>query len=173
MRRSSPHPRTFNVPENTTAVGTVIATDADLPAQTVTYSITGGADRSLFSINATTGVLSFLTPPDYEHPTDVGANNSYEVQITANDGAGISTAQDLTVNVTNTIEGPVLTLNPAGANYLLGKVNASVDPIANYQAEGTVTNYSAAKLTVSITANRQPNDILSINPREIRPARLI
>src|SRR2546425_133610 len=35
-----------SVPENTTAVTTVTATDADAPAQTVTFSITGGADSA-------------------------------------------------------------------------------------------------------------------------------
>jgi len=42
-------------PENTTAVLTVTATDADLPAQTLSYSISGGADAGQFSINGTTG----------------------------------------------------------------------------------------------------------------------
>ena len=47
-----------NVAENTTAVTTVTATDADLPAQTLTYSITGGADAAQFTIDATTGALT-------------------------------------------------------------------------------------------------------------------
>ena len=36
----------INVAENTTAVTTVTATDADLPAQTLTYTISGGADAA-------------------------------------------------------------------------------------------------------------------------------
>ncbi len=36
----------INVAENSTAVTTVTATDADLPAQALTYSIVGGADQS-------------------------------------------------------------------------------------------------------------------------------
>ena len=36
----------LNVAENTTAVTTVTATDADLPAQTLTYTISGGADAA-------------------------------------------------------------------------------------------------------------------------------
>ena len=39
-----------NVAENSTAVTTVTATDADLPGQTLTYTITGGADAATFSI---------------------------------------------------------------------------------------------------------------------------
>jgi serralysin len=40
---------TASVAENTTAVMTVTATDADLPAQTLTYSIVGGADAAKFA----------------------------------------------------------------------------------------------------------------------------
>jgi hypothetical protein len=35
----------------------------------VTYSIVGGADAAHFQIDANTGVLSFLTAPDFEAPT--------------------------------------------------------------------------------------------------------
>nr|MBA3481138.1 FG-GAP repeat protein [Pirellulales bacterium] len=48
---------TAAVPENTTVVKTVTATDADLPAQPVTFSLTGGVDQARFSITAG-GVLS-------------------------------------------------------------------------------------------------------------------
>jgi VCBS repeat-containing protein len=161
-----------NVAENSTVATTVVATDADLPAQSVTYSITGGVDATLFSVDPITGKLSFLTPPDYEHPTDVGANNSYEVQVTANDGAGMSTAQDLTVTVTNVVEAPLMTLNPNDATYVLGKKNASVDPTASYQADITATDYSAAQLTVSITVNRQATDILRITPQGNKPGQI-
>jgi hypothetical protein len=50
------------VAENTTAVMTVTATDADQPAQTLSYSIIGGADAAKFTINAGTGALSFVWP---------------------------------------------------------------------------------------------------------------
>ena len=89
-----------NVAENTTSVLTVTATDADLPAQTVTYSITGGADQGKFSINGTTGELTFQAAPDYENPTDADTNNVYAVQVTANDGAGRTVNQTINVTVT-------------------------------------------------------------------------
>ena len=91
---------TANVAENTTAVLTVNATDADLPAQTVTYSITGGADSGKFSINATTGELTFQTAPDFENPTDADTDNVYEVQVTADDGNGGTASQSISVTVT-------------------------------------------------------------------------
>ena len=49
---------------------TVTASDADLPAQTLTYGITGGADAAHFILDAGTGELSFLAAPNYEAPTD-------------------------------------------------------------------------------------------------------
>jgi hypothetical protein len=62
-------PNTASVPENTTSVMTVTATDAESPPQTVTFSLAGGADQSKFSISSG-GVLTFKTAPDFEVPTD-------------------------------------------------------------------------------------------------------
>ena len=59
----------------TTAVTTVVATDADA-GQTVSFTLSGGADSTLFSISPT-GVLTFNTAPDYEVPTDMGTDNVY------------------------------------------------------------------------------------------------
>ena len=89
-----------NVPENTTAVLTVHATDADVPAQTVGYGITGGADAVKFTVNPVSGALSFLSAPDYDGPSDVDGNNVYVVEVTANDGAGNTTSQTISVTVT-------------------------------------------------------------------------
>ena len=55
-------PNTANVAENTTPVMTVTTTDADLPAQTIGYSISGGADGALFTIDGS-GNLGFLAAP--------------------------------------------------------------------------------------------------------------
>ncbi len=87
-----------NVVENTTAVTTVTATDVDL--DTLTYSISGGADAALFSINASTGVLTFISAPDFENPADVGSNNTYEVIVQVSDGS-LTDTQTITVTVTN------------------------------------------------------------------------
>ena len=54
--------------ENTTALTTFSATDAD--GDTLIYSISGGADQDLFQIDSATGVLTFISAPDYENPLD-------------------------------------------------------------------------------------------------------
>ncbi|MGN6284716.1 MAG: T1SS-143 repeat domain-containing protein [Afipia sp.] len=95
----------IQIQENQTAVTTVVATDPDGP--TLTYAITGGADHDLFQIDSTTGALSFINAPDYEHPHDVGGDNHYNVIVTASDGS-LSDSQALDIEVTDVTE----TLSP-------------------------------------------------------------
>ena len=97
---------TISIAENTTAVTTVTATDADLPVQTLTYSISGGADAARFTIDSATGVLSFLAAPDYELPTDAGANNVYDVTVQVSDGALVD-VQTIAVTVAAVNDAPV------------------------------------------------------------------
>ena len=83
---------TASINENTIDVMMVTAEDPE--SQTVTYSLTGGEDLSLFDIDANTGVLSFKEAPDYDLPGD----NSYQVTVQAFDGTQ-SAEQTITVNV--------------------------------------------------------------------------
>jgi serralysin len=92
-------PDAVSVPENTTTVMTVSATDADLPPQALTFSIAGGADQSKFSITSG-GVLSFISPPDFEAPTDANGDNVYVVIVLASDGS-FANLQAILVTVTN------------------------------------------------------------------------
>ncbi|MEW9617774.1 cadherin domain-containing protein [Shinella sp. S4-D37] len=96
---------TISIVENTTAVTTVVATDADA-GDTRTYSIQGGVDAGLFQINATTGVLSFKTAPDFEVPTDTGGNNVYDVVVRVTDQGSLTDDQTIAVTVTNAANEP-------------------------------------------------------------------
>ena len=87
----------INVAENTTAVTTVTATDADL--DTVAYTISGGDDAALFSIDAISGVLTFNSAPDFESPADFNGDNVYEVTVQADDGNGGTDTQAISVTV--------------------------------------------------------------------------
>ena len=98
-------PDTAIVAENTTAVMTVTAVDADTPAQPLTFSITGGADRSRFEITAG-GELSFVRPQDFEAPTDADRDNVYDLLIEASDGNGGTTTETLIVTVTDVPDPP-------------------------------------------------------------------
>ncbi len=66
----------INVSENVTSVTTVTATDADVGA-TLAYSISGGADAAKFSINSSTGVLTFVSAQDYESLRDYSQKHIY------------------------------------------------------------------------------------------------
>jgi glucose/arabinose dehydrogenase len=90
-----------SVAENNTSVITLTATDAD--TNTVTFSITGGVDQALFSINPSSDILSFNSAPDFENPGDNNSDNDYLVQITASDSTNLVT-QDLIISVTNETE---------------------------------------------------------------------
>jgi hypothetical protein len=92
------------VPENTTAVGAVTASDADA-GTTLAYSIVGGADAGLFHIDGASGALSFITAPDFEVPADADHDNSYVVQVRASDGL-LSDDQTLTVSIANQKDTP-------------------------------------------------------------------
>ena len=103
--------------------GTVIAFTADDPeGEDVTWSVVSGADSGDFSIDGSTGVLTFITPPDFEAPSDADTNNTYNVTIQATDDKKPDTPlatgrtapdpvpQTLVVTVTNLEEAGVVTL---------------------------------------------------------------
>jgi len=109
----------INLMEDNTNVTTVIATDQD-SGQAFTYSISGGPDKGLFSINANTGVLIFNSAPDYENPTDSNGDNTYDVSIEVMDnGTPIaSDSQYISIRVTSSSpsanHAPVITSNGGG-----------------------------------------------------------
>ncbi|MDB9734597.1 CotH kinase family protein [Porticoccaceae bacterium] len=82
---------TFSVRENETSIGTVTATDAD--GDTVSYSISG-TDASSISIDSSTGILSFISAPDYE------AVQSYSVTALVSDGSD-EASQNISITILN------------------------------------------------------------------------
>ncbi|MGY3256462.1 VCBS domain-containing protein [Pseudomonas chlororaphis] len=121
----------ISVAENTAAVTTVAATDVDLPAQTLSYSIVGGADAAKFSIVSGTGALSFISAPNFEAPADSGTNNVYDVIVRASDGT-LFDDQAIAVTVTGVNDNsPVITSNGGGTT-------ASVNVAENTTAVTTV-----------------------------------
>ncbi len=98
---TSPTNPAISVPENTTTVATLSATDVDA-GDFPTFSITGGADAAKFNVSG--NQLVFVTPPDFENPTDSNLDNVYQVQVTASDGHGGTAVQNLSVSVTNSVD---------------------------------------------------------------------
>ena len=144
----------ISVVENSAAVATVTSADPDA-GTTRTYSIIGGADASQFTINASTGVLAFVSAPNFEAATDVGGNNVYDVQVQVSDGT-LTDTQTLSVTVTNQNEAPTITSVDGGATSLAsqGSGTAAVNVAEGTTAVTTVTASDpdfGTVLTFSIT----------------------
>ncbi|MDC0515627.1 hypothetical protein OAN99_07430, partial [Flavobacteriaceae bacterium] len=83
----------LNSDENTSTGPTITASEG------VIFSIDGGADQALISINQLTGVLTFSTAPDYEAPIDTGADNTYEIIVKATDAVGLTVTQTVNIQI--------------------------------------------------------------------------
>lgn len=79
--------------EGTVRVVTMTADEA------VSWTVSGGADGSLFTIGAGTGGLSFAVPPVFANPNDANLDNVYEVEITATDLAGNTATHTVSATV--------------------------------------------------------------------------
>jgi hypothetical protein len=85
----------FNVRENRTSIGLVLATAAN-PSSALKYSLSG-TDASAISIDSATGVMSFNSAPDYE------TKNTYAVKLNVAAGS-LSASQDITISISNVSE---------------------------------------------------------------------
>ena len=110
----------FRVAENTIAAATVTAADSDPldRGSPPTFSLAGGPDGRLFSIDGATGALAFQAAPNFEMPLDgashdgatgVAGDNVYQVTVRAASGAGArrrTADQAVEVTVTDVDEDP-------------------------------------------------------------------
>jgi len=65
----------------------------------VVWSLAGGEDQSLFSIDTSTGDLMFISAPDFEDPEDQDGDNVYDVIVAATDSNGNLASQQLSISV--------------------------------------------------------------------------
>lgn len=105
------------VQEKQTEVITLTATDADSP--TLTFSIHGGEDAALFTVDINTGVLSFIDAPDFEAATDANSDGVYLVELSVSDGDGESALKALSITVADVNEAPTLVVN-SGTSVVAG-----------------------------------------------------
>ncbi len=151
-----------SVAENSTAVTTVTATDSDA-GTTLTYSIVGGADQAKFTLNGSTGVLTFLSAPDFENPTDADADNVYEVTVEASDGSSSDT-QVISVTVSDVNEAPT---DIALSNTSLPE-NAGADAVVGTLSGTDPDAGQSATLTFSLPAGLSDNALFNISGTTLR-----
>jgi uncharacterized delta-60 repeat protein len=147
----------LSVAENFTGVMyTATRTDANA-GDTVAWSL-GGADAARFALNATTGALSFNSAPNFEAPVDAGANNVYDVTLTATDGGGLSGSKALAITVVNANDGPEVnvpaTMNTGqGARNQLSKILTATDAEGHAPVRFTITDNDATAGSAVLYAN--------------------
>ncbi len=132
-------PATFSFPiaENSIVVGDAVTDDAF-----AAITLSGGADAGLFDVvdNADgSATVSFLAAPDFENPLDVGGDNTYEIELTATDGAGNATVQPFTVDVFDiVVENLPPSLDPIGPQTVAEGTLLTVNPVATDSDDPTL-----------------------------------
>ena len=162
---------TFVVPENTTVVTVLNATDPDVAdGDILSFSVTGGDDATAFSIDPATGELSFIAPPDFENPSDIDGDNVFDLEITVTDSTGLTDLLDATVTVTDIPEDDVDDSDPGQPNAVDDLVDAiagqpaiAIDVLANdTDPDGDPLTITAvtqpAQGTAEIDDNGTPDD---------------
>ncbi len=132
----------FVAAENQTAVGTVVATDT--AGDVLAYSVSG-ADASALNIS-NTGVLSFVSAPDFETKT------LYEATVTVADSNGNAVSQAIAITITDANDSaPVITSSSSfSANENQSVIGAVVATSpSNAALTFTLSGTDAAALTIS------------------------
>jgi len=81
----------YSMQDGDTAVHT-FTNGSTASSKTTYWAIVGGVDESLFSINETTGALSFVTAPDFDNPSDSNTDNTYDIIIRASYSNGTTSS---------------------------------------------------------------------------------
>ena len=123
-----------SVDENTSLVTTVTAQDEyslNDGVEALSYSIIGGADEALFTINPATGELTFNAAPDFEAP--IGGDNVYDVDVQVNDGDLLRDTQAIQVTVADVNDtAPVIT---SGAAFVIDENLTAVTTVMATDAD--------------------------------------
>ena len=158
--------QSFSINEDATdsdIIGTIVATDNE--NQDLTYVLAGG-DFALFSLNASSGILSVNgeTPFDYETKTQYILN----IQVTDNGTPNETTAVNITVNIIDVVEPlipvedtsfgrPITGQLDLGSVFSGGQFNDSIALNNNLYFVGFTNNADKDILIVSYTNNGDVN----------------
>jgi hypothetical protein len=140
----------YSIYENTTSVTSLTAIDPD--GDDITYSISGGADRSDFTIGKTSGKLAFKTAPDFDNPTDADGNNIYEVQVQAGEGE-LTATKALAITVVHKPAAPELGSAAITAN---NKDFSASGSNGTYKFKAIPSGIKLAKFKITIPSSVDP-----------------
>ena len=131
---------TITQAENISSIATYIGSDVDT-GTTLSWSLSG-TDAGDFSIGSASGVLSFVSNPDFEGPVDSDLNNIYIFIVNLSDGS-LTDTQTVTLTITNTSESASI-----GSPSVSGAVNKGVNTTI------TVTSSVAGKVRFFVGGKR-------------------
>ena len=144
----------FTIAEATTTVGTISVTDQDSSASSISFSLATGdaaVDDGLLAINSSTGVVSFLSAPNFESPSDQGADNTYNFTVIASDGS-VSSSVAMSVAVSNANESPLFSVSSSQTYVENSGVSISVaasDQDASSSIAYSLSGLDASKFSIS------------------------
>ena len=136
-------------------------------SEPVVWSITGGADASLFDLSESTiGAVAF----DFEVPADAGANGTYDVVLRATSTAtGLYAEQAFSVTPTDVATAAITDLtSPAQSNSSITLAFTSVSDATSYQYRlggGSAQTLPGDRIIVGLAANTS----YSVQVRAIGP----
>ncbi|QDT42993.1 Extracellular serine protease precursor [Gimesia alba] len=133
----------FNVDENTvdtTSVGMIVSTDPDVPADSLTFSVTGGTGQTAFNVSAS-GEITVVD----QNQLDYEATTSFDLDILVTDSAGATDTATITIN-----------LNPVNDNAPI--VNNQIRNVDENTLDGTNVG-----LAIIATDADLPNDLLTFS----------
>ncbi|MCM2504476.1 putative Ig domain-containing protein [Aureimonas altamirensis] len=131
----------LNASENSTVVGQLAATDA----HDVTWTLNPmSGDGALFNLTSQ-GQLTFVTPQNFESPSDSNTDGSYAIVVQATDSAGNHSTQNIVVHLTNVNETPVLANALADQTAVIGQAFDFTVPANTFHDPdgGTTFSYTA------------------------------
>ena len=144
-----------DIAEGVTSIATISASDPDA-ASALTYSLVnsdGAKDEGLLSIDSSSGVVTFISAPNFEMPTDVGADNKIEFTITVSDGS-LEVSQDYSFSITNVNETPTISTSSfsiAEGSTAIGTIAAS-DPDASSTLSYTISGTDSSKFSINASS---------------------
>jgi len=129
---------TSSIDENTLNVLSV--TVEDVEDDVIGYSLSGN-DAEKLSIS-TSGAITFKTNPDFETPTDINSDNSYEITVEASDG---------TDTVSDNLVITILDIENEGNPIIEGLSSQSINENDSIVISFTVTDPQNDTITYSLT----------------------
>ena len=147
----------YSVQENQTSAFTATASDAD--GDSLTFTISAGSDADIFSIGSSSGVVTFISAPDFEIPGDSNTDNIYELTVRVSDGTAAA-VQAFTVTVTNDTSDDPVTSNFDGVLIRDGYIQSATICIPVTDADGDETCEGA---TYSTTTNSDGSFSLEVD----------